>query len=300
MLETRKLPDNILMETIPCDLCGADDYSIWDRARSNTLVKCNQCGLVYTNPRIANSEDKDKYIYTDTYFSQKSRMTEDLVRARQNSHRMEITALERYVKGGKIMDVGCGMGIFLDSFNDNWERHGCDVSSYGLQEAGKRGIKTYHGEFEKLDFGDDKFDVVYFRASLHHAYAPKKCIEKAINILAPGGMIVITMSNNCGGICGKMFRAHVKSYEQAHNYLFSTSTLQKYFENVGMDVIDTNFPYFGTGYESIMDFIELPIRYIQYLYLKVAGKLNREGTFDFCSPTFYGNYVNIYARKKTN
>ena len=296
MLETKKLPSGLPWETVPCDLCGNVNLESWDAARANTLSRCPQCDVVFTNPRISSSEIKDKVIYSEGYFQQKSRMTEKLLQARRTSYRLEIDSLERWIKGGQILDVGCGMGIFLDCFGRQWERHGCDVYSYGLQEAEKRGIQVYHGEFEMLDFGKNLFDVVYFRASLHHTFSPRACLEKAHQILKPGGMVVITMSNNHSGPCGRLFKGHVKSYEQAHNYLFSTRSLDLYLRRAGFEVLQTAYPYFGTGYESWIDFFRLPILFGKYLWLKGRGHLNQEGTYDFASPDFYGNYVNIHAR----
>lgn len=105
------------------------------------------------------------------------------------------------------------------------------------------------------------------------------------------------MSNNVDGLAGKLFKAHVKSYEQAHNYLFLTKTLKKYFTHTDFKVLKTSSPYFGTGYSSWTDYPNFAISYIKYLYLKLSSKLNKPETYDFASPTFYGNYLNIYARK---
>ena len=299
MQETVILPDNIEFETIQsCDLCGSEDLEFWDSARSNTLSRCRNCSLVFTNPRIAHSNIKDKVLYSKAYFNQKSRMTEKLIDARKKTYQMEIDALKKFVSGGKILDVGCGMGIFLDCFDGDWEKYGCDVSSYALEEAKKRGIKVYHGEFEKLDFGNSQFDVVYFRASLHHAYSPGLCLRKAYRLLKPNGVVAICMSNNHDGVAGRLFKAHVKSYEQAHNYLFSKKTLKKYLENTEFRILEISYPYFGTGYGSWKDIIQLIPKYIKYLQLRLFKQLTKPGAYDFSSPPFYDNYIDIYAQKK--
>ncbi len=297
MLETRELPPGIEMQTVPCDLCGSDDLSVWDRARANTLTICNVCGLVFTNPRIAHSKDKDEHIYTASYFQQKSRMTEKLQEARRISYRNEIGVLEQIVSGGKILDVGCGMGLFLDCFGPGWERHGCDVSSYGLEEARKRGVTTYHGEFEKMGLPAAAFDVVYFRASLHHVYAPRHCFEKAMHVLRPGGVIVVAMSNNRDGLCGRLFRGHVRSYEQAHNFLFSTDNLMRYMRQSGIEPVRASYPYFGTGYGNPVDFVSLPLTYARFLWLNKTGCIGKPSYHDFASPAFPGNYVSVYGRR---
>lgn len=297
MLETRSLPDDVKMETVPCDLCGADNLSVWDRARANTLVQCRNCGLVFTNPRIAQAADKDKLLYDRGYFEQPSRMSDKLVRARHRSHWRELSCLRRLVFGGRILDVGCGTGAFLRHFDVRWERHGCDVSSYALEEARKHGITTHHGEFETLDFAGLNFDVVYFRASLHHTYSPRRCLARAVELAKPGGYVVVSMSPTHDGLCGRLFRGRVRSYEQAHNYLFSTVILRRYLEGAGLRVEEVRHPYFGTGYESWRDFVELPIRYAQFLWMKATGRLEHPCNHDFASPPFHGNYVSLYARK---
>ncbi|MEW6600118.1 MAG: class I SAM-dependent methyltransferase [Nitrospirota bacterium] len=298
MFDTITLPQDILLETVSCDLCGSDDLEYWDTARTNTLSRCRSCGLVFTNPRIASVQKKDEVVYSKAYFQQKSRMTEKMINARKKTYQREIDALRKYVSGGRVLDVGCGMGVFLDAFGDEWEKYGCDVSSYALDIAGGKNIRIYHGEFEKLDFEQNFFDVVYFRASLHHTYSPGKCLEKAYRILKPGGVAAVCMSNNCGGPAGRVFRAHVKSYEQGHNYLFSRGTLEEYLKRSRFEIMEVSYPYFGSGYESYRDFIDFVLQYVRYLYLSVSSKLNTPETFNFSSPAFYGNYINIYARKE--
>ena len=278
-------------------MCGSSDLELWDRSRNNSLSRCRNCGLVFTNPRIAKAEDKDRLLYTDSYFNQKSRMTEKLVAARKNSYRREIATLSRLTAPGRILDVGCGMGLFLECLDPIWEKHGCDVSSYGLEEAAARGIKTYHGEFERLDFPAAPFDVIYFRASLHHAYSPQACLKKAGQLLRPDGLVVVAMSNNCGGVCGRLFRGRIRCYEQAHNYLFSADTLKQYMIRTGFRAAEIDYPYFGTGYESWRDWAGLPAAYLKYRLLKLTGRLYKPEYLNFASPPFYGNYVSVYARK---
>ena len=298
MFETTSLPDDILFETVDCDLCGTDDVEDWDVARLNTLSRCGKCGLVFTNPRIKNVKEKNSILYGESYFQQKSRMTEKMIKARKKTHWIEINELKKFVKGGRVLDVGCGMGMFLDSFGSEWEKHGCDISSYALNIAREKGIYIYPVEFEKFGFKKEFFDVVYFRASLHHTYSPKKCLENAYAILKPDGVIAICMSNNSGGVSGRLFKGHIKSYEQGHNYLFSRRVLENYLKILGLKIVNVSYPYFGTGYASYRDFIEIIFLYAKYLHLRFSSRLNKPENRDFSSPTFYGNYINIYARKE--
>jgi len=302
MFKTLTLPAHTQLETAQCDLCGLSNLQTWDVARGNTLSRCLNCGLIFVNPRITDKSKKERLIYSDEYFERADRMTQKMITARQKSYRQEIEKLESLtpgaISGGKILDVGCGTGVFLKAFNDiRWETYGCDVSTYAVAEARKTCSHIYQGEFEELKF-ENLFNVIYFRASLHHAYSPRQCLLAAANYLADDGILAITMSNNCGGICGRLFRGHVKSYEQSANYLFSTDVLKKYLDRCGFETLHVSYPYFGTGYGSWLDFVQLPLSYMKLLWLSASRQLNTPTTCDFASPTFYGNYVNIYGRKR--
>jgi 2-polyprenyl-3-methyl-5-hydroxy-6-metoxy-1,4-benzoquinol methylase len=48
----------------------------------------------------------------------------------------ELTEIRKYKLNGRILDVGCGIGTFLDEFpNESWEKYGTDVSELAIQQA---------------------------------------------------------------------------------------------------------------------------------------------------------------------
>lgn len=44
------------LEYVNCDLCGRDDTTQLYQIEKLSIVQCNRCGLVYTNPRLDESE----------------------------------------------------------------------------------------------------------------------------------------------------------------------------------------------------------------------------------------------------
>ncbi|RMH56013.1 MAG: class I SAM-dependent methyltransferase [Candidatus Hydrogenedentota bacterium] len=299
MFETKPVEPGTRFEEVPCDFCGSEDLEEWDHARSNRLSRCRKCGLVFTNPRIASAREKGRVLYSKQYFEQPSRMIPRLKAARKRVYRRERETIRRYAGPGRILDVGCGVGTFLETFGEEWEKYGTDVSEFAVAEARTRGIEAVVGEFETIDFPQCFFDVIVFRASLHHAYSPSRCLRKANLFLKPGGVVALLMTNNLSGLGGRLFKAHVRSYEQGHNFLFSASILRRYLEKFGFECVDASLPYFGTGYDSVGDWISLPFVYARYRLLAAAGRLNRPGTYDLASPALPGNYVNMLGRKRT-
>ena len=67
-------------------------------------------------------------------------------------------------KPGKIIDVGCGLGWYLSTLNNSWQKYGTDISSFALNNASKY-CKTINGDIEK-NFKKkkikQKFDYIIF------------------------------------------------------------------------------------------------------------------------------------------
>ena len=126
---------------VKCDFCGKDNCS---KLFSN-LAKCNCCGLVYANPRP--SKEKLDILYQNYYNASKkgvkgpndTSVSFENIQDDINSDRVRV--IERKLgKEGKILDIGCGPGYFLDSTKKRgWSVYGIEPS----KEAKKICAKQY-------------------------------------------------------------------------------------------------------------------------------------------------------------
>ncbi|MEE8471077.1 MAG: class I SAM-dependent methyltransferase [Dehalococcoidia bacterium] len=104
------------------------------------------------------------------------------------------------VRGRRILDIGCADGrlslVSKEALGAE-EIYGLDVSTECLQEAGKRGVKTF-----KVDVSRDKFpletgsfDVVIASEILEHCILPANLLKEAYRVLRPGGYLVLSTPN---------------------------------------------------------------------------------------------------------
>lgn len=79
--------------------------------------------------------------------------------------------------GAKILSVGCGNGIHerpFAQYNSTFNITGADLASVQVNQAkaiaAEKGLKINYitGDFTKMDFEKDSFDIVLFHSSLHH------------------------------------------------------------------------------------------------------------------------------------
>ena len=102
------------------------------------------------------------------------------------------------VKGKRILDAGCGTGIFSIIF----ARHGADevigldISAGSLTTARKlkenfnlNNVDFHQADMLHLPFPEESFDVVWAWGTVHHTIDPWRAMEELIRVLKPGGSI---------------------------------------------------------------------------------------------------------------
>jgi 2-polyprenyl-6-hydroxyphenyl methylase / 3-demethylubiquinone-9 3-methyltransferase len=102
----------------------------------------------------------------------------------------------------KILDCGCGDGLFLVALNETSKSHlyGLDLDKKNLQLAkgylkGKK-INLILGDVTKMPFKDNFFDKIYSSEVLEHVPNDKKAIEEIRRVLKKGGKLLITVPNH--------------------------------------------------------------------------------------------------------
>jgi malonyl-CoA O-methyltransferase len=123
----------------------------------------------------------------------------------------EICSYLREVKGGRIADIGCGMGRFLrvieKQFPDT-ELHGMDISANYLRHCPSR-AKVKLGSILNIPYPKNYFDGVFCVEALEHAVMIKNAICELVRILKPGGRLVIIDKNK-----NKLGMMKLLSFEQ--------------------------------------------------------------------------------------
>lgn len=95
----------------------------------------------------------------------------------------------------RILEVGCGNGIFWQSLLNGRPIVGIDYSLAMCARASARGIAAFHAEATNLPFGVEQFDLIYSAEVLQYIDdVPAFCAELA-RVCRPGGRIVVSTLN---------------------------------------------------------------------------------------------------------
>jgi 2-polyprenyl-3-methyl-5-hydroxy-6-metoxy-1,4-benzoquinol methylase len=98
--------------------------------------------------------------------------------------------------GGRVLDVGCGVGQVVGALQEaGFEAHGVDVSEPNIDRAKKicPHCQLYDGK--RLPFADDFFSSVGALNVLEHVEEPEALVAELVRVTARGGKIIISSPN---------------------------------------------------------------------------------------------------------
>lgn len=238
-----------------CNNCGSSNYhkvtESWDfefETCSNIFefVECNNCKQI----RILN---RPKILEISTIYSGYSTYEYDeylgssISLLRNIVQRLKIKSFSRNAKNSlMIVDVGCGTCQLLREIqkhgHKNWQLVGIDISDASMKTLKRHNMRGVQGRFEDLIWEGKRPDIIIMNQLIEHLEDPRRCVEKAFEILAPGGRLII--ETPCiEGWDAKIFRERYWGgwHVPRHWHLFSTKTLHNTLKTSGFEIQETTY-----------------------------------------------------------
>jgi ubiquinone/menaquinone biosynthesis C-methylase UbiE len=109
---------------------------------------------------------------------------------------LEAGFVERFGRGGDVLEVGCGTGLILGRIS-RFARsaRGVDLSPGMLQKARARGLEAIEASATALPFDDAQFDVTCSFKVLAHIPDVELALSEMARVTRPGGTIVAEFYN---------------------------------------------------------------------------------------------------------
>lgn len=240
---------------INCPLCGKDLYSILfpstlkkgdfdpqiikedlkntlgNYKKHSRIVKCKSCGLVYTNPMENVSKLSEGYeeVVDDEYLQ-----TEKYRKILSLEH---LKNIEKFKKKGKILDVGCFAGYFLElAIERGWKAYGIEPSLWANKIAKKRGINIISDSIEKASLKDNCYDAITLWDVIEHLPNPKQVLKKCYASLSNGGIMALG-TPNMESLISKILGSNNPYILRMHLVFYSPETLGRMLDEVGFKTV---------------------------------------------------------------
>jgi SAM-dependent methyltransferase len=110
--------------------------------------------------------------------------------------RLEIVRAHIALEGRRILDIGCGLGMYTEAFRRySADVYGVEVELTRARHAAARAAGVAQAVGEALPFRADVFDVVYNHEVLEHVSDDRKVVCEAVRVARPGGYVVTYAPN---------------------------------------------------------------------------------------------------------
>lgn len=194
--------DNIIKDKLlfsPCIICGCDsheeicDIAISPLLISSKLVRCKECGFYYANPRL--KEEVEEEHYKKRYHENEN--IDYWYEGRIDVFKRSFHEISKFVNKGSLLDVGCGMGYFMDlARNNGWEVKGVEISDSAVNYAKEKlGLDVIKADLRDTQLETDYFDVATMWNVLDQIYDPRFTLIELNRILKKEGYLFMRVSN---------------------------------------------------------------------------------------------------------
>jgi 2-polyprenyl-3-methyl-5-hydroxy-6-metoxy-1,4-benzoquinol methylase len=103
---------------------------------------------------------------------------------------------EKYKKTGKILDVGCGIGLFLiEAQKRGWQVYGTEYTDKAIEICRSNNIEMKQGKLDPDWFDPGAFDIVTSFEVIEHINNPVEEVRNINKVLRPGGLFYFTTPN---------------------------------------------------------------------------------------------------------
>jgi len=250
--------DQLQWERVNCNLCGADDTEIYHRERlpyfeqmlDFQIVRCRQCSLVYTNPRLA--DHNATYLYGSDFNPEQ---IEAHAHAKQNVFERalnEITTLyqsnpqpDETSHSPTLLDVGCGSGHFVSlARKHNFRASGIEPTTASARYATEiLNVPVHIGPIADIELPPQSIDIITAWDVIEHVADPLAVMQRCVTWLRPGGIMALRFPSSTwqkikGLILHNLLASRRPVFSPTmHLYFFNVRTFSQMAHKVGLTVL---------------------------------------------------------------
>jgi 2-polyprenyl-3-methyl-5-hydroxy-6-metoxy-1,4-benzoquinol methylase len=164
----------------------------------------------------------------------------------QTNTSMAVQLVGRYCSTGRLLDIGCALGLYTKAFLDaHYDAQGIDVSPFAIVEASQR-VGTARARQCNLDTNDipfdGTFDVLWMWDVLEHFADPWNALLKATAKVCDGAWLFLHTSNS-DSLTHRIFGQDWEGYtDYSHHGVdqVTATNLRSWLDRLGWETVQWN------------------------------------------------------------
>lgn len=227
-----------------CEICQGRNTGFAFRKQNSVYFRCSDCGLFFIHPK-PDAADLKK-LYGKAYYAP-WHIEESSLDTRANkikTFNVWLDKIEKHVKEGKLLDVGCAVGFFLEASQlRGWEPYGVEISQYASAKAAEKfPVTIKNGTLKDAHFPAGYFDALTMFDLIEHEPDPLAFMQEVSRVLLPGGFAAISTLNS-SSLSRKLMQVNWPHFKEEHLFYYSLHSLSLLLKASGFEVIEVTKAY---------------------------------------------------------
>jgi SAM-dependent methyltransferase len=201
------------------------------------IVECRECSLLRSDPIFQDGELAQLYAGSTVTYSDEA----EFVGVTYAEYLRQCLPL--VPEKGRLLEIGCGHGFFLERALDLGFRevYGVEPSRHAVEIASPRVRGNIRNDlFQDGLFPPGSFDIVCAFQVFDHMTRPNDVLDACRRVLAPGG-IALFINHDAGAWTNRLLGERSPIIDVEHIYLYNRDTMRRIFSKHGFDVLNV-FP----------------------------------------------------------
>lgn len=236
-----------------CPACDSQHSREAFQKSGGVYVVCSDCKMVFLNPVF-----KDEYI--EDYYRNNHQVQGEIVAADNafysGLYNSGLTLISSHVaRPGKILDVGCSSGSFLDIAKQrHWECHGLELNAGEAKQARAKGHTVQECLISAATF-DERFDAISLWDVYEHIKDGAEFLRQCRKLLNKDG-VVFLQSPSSDSLAAKILQANCNMFDGLeHVNLFGQKSLSRICAAADFELCD---------YRTVIAEIGVVNNYLEY------------------------------------
>lgn len=146
------------------------------------ILRCKECGFAFGYPFVGGDEEFYSILHEQKGYP-----------AWRWDYDIAIREALRSTSGGRILDIGAGVGFFLRSLGSEWQCYAVEGSESTRGQLEASGIKVFRDLSQAAQSKAGTFQVITMFQVLEHIAEFRPVLAQCRQLLGAGGRLVITV-----------------------------------------------------------------------------------------------------------
>ncbi len=238
------------------DLFTAEDYTV--SHEKFTVTACKTCTHLFTQ-NAPEQNEIGKYYASENYISHSDTQTGvvnklyHVVRKKTLNGKKNLIQTETAKQTGKILDIGCGTGAFLNTMKAaGWEITGLEPDETARKKAKELYNITPLSSPEIFNLPTNSYDAITMWHVLEHVHQLHEYVEQLKNLITDKGQIFIAVPNYTSHDAQHYGSAWAAHDVPRHLYHFSPASIKNLVEQHGLTIKKIKPMWFDSFYVSML------------------------------------------------